>query len=205
MELQQNFSLVFNNSLTIAQDRWSIKQYDDANWFVNFQYVNGKYIATYRSLRYYFGSVEDTRFSFDRNKLVYDPLSGKILQDFISVLATNTQPNSNNPLSKAISVNIVGQTVESDGYINDFEVEVASNDINNRGLIINPDFFQTVTGYTTGGANTAKLLCPAAPTACTPNTTSSRDTPFTTASRAEAGRSSAHPQRAASLRRQTTR
>jgi hypothetical protein len=43
--------------------------------------------------------------------------------------------------------------VESDGYINDFEVEVASNDINNRGLIVNPDFFQTVTGYTTGGAN----------------------------------------------------
>ena len=153
MELQQNFSLVFNNSLTIAQDRWSIKQYDDVNWFVNFQYVNGRYIATYRSLRYYFGSVEDTRFSFERDKLVYDPLSGKILQDFISVLATNTQPNSNSPLSKPITVNIVGQTVESDGYINDFEVEVASNDINNRGLIVNPDFFQTVTGYTTGGAN----------------------------------------------------
>lgn len=154
MELQQNFSLVFNNSLTIAQDRWSIKQYNDTNWFVNFEFTNGRYAVTYRSLRYYFGSVQDTRFSFERDKLVYDPLSGKILQDFISVLATNTQPNSNYPLAKPVSINIVGQTVESDGYINDFEVEVASNDINNRGLIINPDFFQTVTGYTTGGANT---------------------------------------------------
>jgi hypothetical protein len=157
MELQQNFSLVFNNSLTIAQDRWSIEQYDNANWFVRFQADisgNGRYTVTYRSLRYYFGSVEDTRFSFERDKLVYDPFSGKILQDFVNVLATNTQPNSNYPLSKNVSVNIVGQPVESDGYINDFEVEVASNDINNRGLIVNPDFFQTVTGYVTGGANT---------------------------------------------------
>jgi len=154
MELQQDFSLVFNNSFTIAQDRWSINQFDNANWLVRFESQSGgRYSVTYRSLRYYFGSVQDTRFSFERDKLVYDPLSGKILQDFIKVLATNTQPNNNYPMSKDISVNIVGQTVESDGYINDFEVEVASNDINNRGLIVNPDFFQTITGYTTGGAN----------------------------------------------------
>lgn len=155
MELQQNFSLVFNNSLTIAQDRWSIQQYDNSNWFVRFQsQAGGRYTVTYRSLRYYFGSVEDTRFSFERDKLVYDPLSGKILQDFIKILATNTQYNSNSSLAKDVQVNVVGQTVASDGYINDFEVEVASNDINNRGLIVSPDFFQTITGYVTGSANT---------------------------------------------------
>ena len=155
MELQQNFSLVFNNALTIAEDRWSIRQYNDANYFINFLSLgNTRYTISYRSLKYYFGSVQDTRFTFDRDKLVYDPFSGKILQDFVKVLATNTQPSNNYPLAKDIQVNIIGQTVESDGYINDFEVEVASTDINNRGLIINPTFFQTVTGYTTGGANT---------------------------------------------------
>lgn len=155
MELQQDFSLVFNNSYTIGQDRWSIELYDDANWFVRFQSQPGnRYSISYRSLRYYFGSVEDTRFSFERDKLVYDPLSGKILQDFVKVLATNSQPASNYPLAKDVSVNIVGQTVESDGYINDFEVEVASNDINNQGLIISPNFFEIVTGYATGGDNT---------------------------------------------------
>jgi hypothetical protein len=155
MELQQNFSLVFNNALTIAEDRWSIRQYDDTNYFINFLSLgNTRYTISYRSLKYYFGSVQDTRFTFDRDKLVYDPFSGKILQDFVKVLATNTQPSNNYPLAKDIQVNIIGQTVESDGYINDFEVEVASTDINNRGLIINPTFFQTVTGYTTGGANT---------------------------------------------------
>ena len=155
MELQQNFSLVFNNALTIAEDRWSIRQYDDANYFVNFLSLgNNRYTISYRSLKYYFGSVQDTRFTFERDKLVYDPFSGKILQDYIKVLATNTQPSNNYPLATDIQVSIIGQTVESDGYINDFEVEVASTDINNRGLIINPAFFQTVTGYTTGGANT---------------------------------------------------
>ena len=155
MELQQNFSLVFNNALTIAEDRWSIRQYDDANYFVNFLSLgNNRYTISYRSLKYYFGSVQDTRFTFERDKLVYDPFSGKILQDYIKVLATNTQPTNNYPLATDIQVSIIGQTVESDGYINDFEVEVASTDINNRGLIINPTFFQTVTGYTTGGANT---------------------------------------------------
>ncbi len=154
MELQQNFSLVFNNSLMLNQDRWSIKQYNDTNWFVNFLSIgDNKYTITYKSLRYYFGSVEDTRFTFEKDKQVYDPFSGKILQDNVKILATNTQPNNNYPLAKEIKVNIIGQTVESDGYVDDFEVEIASTDVNNRQLILNPDFFQTVTGYVTGGSN----------------------------------------------------
>lgn len=154
MELQQNFSLVFDNSLQLNQNRWLIKLYDDANWFVNFLSLgNNRYSITYRSLRYYFGSVKDTRFTFEKDKQVYDPFSGKILQDFVKILATNTQPNTNYPLSKEVKINVVGQTVESDGYINDFEVEVSSTDVNNQELIINPDFFETVTGYTTDGSN----------------------------------------------------
>ena len=154
MELQQNFSLVFNNSLTIAQDRWSVDNYDATAYLVNFLSLgNNRYTISYRALTYYFGSVADTRFSFERDKLVYDPFSGKILQDFIKVLATNTQPNSNYPLVMPVQTNIVGQTVESDGYVNDFAIEIASDDINNRGLILDPEFFQTVTGYSTGSSN----------------------------------------------------
>lgn len=154
MELQQSFSLVFNNALTIGQDRWSISTYGDANWFVNFSASgNYAYRVYYRSLSYYFGSVADTRFTFETGKLVYDPQSGKILQDFINVLTSNTQPGSNYPLSNNIAASITGQTVESDGYINDFEVEIASTDVNNRTLISNPDFFSAVTGYQVGNTN----------------------------------------------------
>jgi hypothetical protein len=154
MELNQSFSLIFDNSLTIAQDRWSIGAYNASNYFVNFLSTgNNRYTITYRSLRYYFGSVADTRFTFETGKLVYDPFSGKILQDYVKVLATNTQPNSNYPLATPVTASIIGQTVESDGYVNDFEVEIASIDVNDRTLVSNPDFFSEVTGYVNGGSN----------------------------------------------------
>ena len=154
LELQQNFTLVFNNALTIVEDRWSVDLYSNADYFVKFTSVGyNRYTVTYRSLKYYFGSVADTRFTYEAGKLVYDPFSGIILQDFVKVLETNTQPDSNYPLSNSISASIIGQTVESDGYINDFEVEVASIDVNNRTIINNPDFFNEITGYVTGNSN----------------------------------------------------
>lgn len=154
MELNQDFSLVFDNSLLVSQDRWSVEAYDATNWFVNFNSVgNNVYQIAYRSLQYYFGSVADTRFNFETGKLVYDPFTGKVLQDFVKVLATNTQYNSNYPLSKPVQVSILGQTVESDGYINDFEVEVASIDVNDRTIISDPDFFSSITGYTPNSSN----------------------------------------------------
>ena len=154
MELNQSFSLIFDNSLTIAQDRWSIGTYNASNYFVNLLSLgNNRYSISYRSLAYYFGSVADTRFTFETSKLVYDPFSGKILQDFVKVLATNTQPSSNYPLATPVTTSIIGQTVESDGYVNDFEVEVASIDVNDRTIVSNPDFFTEVTGYVNGNTN----------------------------------------------------
>ena len=154
MDLQQNFSLVFNNSLTIAQNRWSVENYNATGYFVNFESTAyNRYTVTYRSLAYYFGSVADTRFTYEAGKLVYDPFSGQILQDFVNVLATNTQPGSNYPLINNISASIVGQTVQSDGYIDDFEVEIASINVNDRTLINDPDFFNQITGYVNGNTN----------------------------------------------------
>jgi hypothetical protein len=155
MELNQSFSLKFNNALLITQDRWSIDAYNASGWFVNFNSIgSNRYQISYRSLRYYFGSVADTRFWFETGKLVYDPFTGKILADYVKILPSNTQPNSNYPLARPVQVNVIGQTVESDGYVNDFEVEVASIDVNNNEIVTDPDFFETVTGYLTGGINT---------------------------------------------------
>ena len=154
MELSQSFSLVFNNALMVSQDRWSIDMYNADNWFVNFESKgNNVYNVYYKSLKYFFGSVSDTRFWFEIGKLVYDPVTGKILSDSVKVLETNTQPGNNYALAKPVLVNVVGQTVESDGYVNDFEVEVASIDVNNREIILDPDFFTTVTGYQVDNAN----------------------------------------------------
>jgi hypothetical protein len=154
MELNQSFSLIFDNSLTIAQDRWSVSTYNDPNYFVNFQSTGyNRYVITYRSLAYFFGSVSDTRFTYETGKLVYDPFTGKVLQDYIDVLPTNTQPNSTYPFGIGIKSNVIGQTVQSDGYIDDYTVEVSSIDINDRTLITNPDFFQQVTGFNASSSN----------------------------------------------------
>jgi hypothetical protein len=155
MELQQSFSLVFNNSLLINQNRWIVRPVNDSNWFVKFvsDPAINRYTITVKSLKYYFGSVSETRFTFATNEIVYDPFSGKILQDFVNVLGINTQPESLDALGRDYKVNIVGQTVETDGYVNDFQVEISATDINNKQLILNPDFFTTITGVTSDGNN----------------------------------------------------
>jgi len=155
-ELNQNFTLVFNNSLLATQQRWSVSTYDDPDWFVKFTSVGGntnQYDVNYRVLTYYFGSVADTRFFFETGKVVYDPFSGKILQDYVKVLETNNQPTSNYPLAGPITVNVIGQTVQSDGYVNDFEVEVSTIDVNNKIVITDPDFFTTITNWQWGNTN----------------------------------------------------
>ena len=155
IELQQDFTLIFNNSLLINQERWSIGAASNVNYFVKFTSLgNNRYTVTYRSLTYYFGSVADTRFTFSKNELVYDPFTGKIIQDFINVLGINTVFNSAIALGEDTKVNILGQTVESDGYVNDFQVEIAATDVNNGQLILDPDFFNDITGYVNNGANT---------------------------------------------------
>lgn len=154
MELQQDFTLIFNNSLSIDQERWTISAATNPNYFVKFTSTGANtYLVTYKALTYYFGSVADTRFTFSPNELVYDPFSGKIIQDFIKVLGVNPQFGTNVPLGADLEVNILGQTVESDGYVNDFQVEVAATDVNNRQLILNPDFFNDVTGYQPNSLN----------------------------------------------------
>jgi hypothetical protein len=109
--------------------------------------------VTYQQLTYYFGSVADTRFAPPSGTVIYDPFSGKILQDFINILPINTLPGSSYPLSTPVIVNIVGQPTEPDGYTDDFQVEVSATDTNNSQLILNPDFFNFVTGYQQQGQN----------------------------------------------------
>lgn len=155
MELQQDFTLVFNNSLLVNQERWSISSFTDENYFVKFKSTGeNTYSVTYKALTYYFGSVSDTRFTFSPNQLVYDPFTGKTIQDFVNVLSSNTEFGTSNPLGVDYKINILGQTVESDGYVNDFEVEVSATDTNNKQLILNPDFFNDVTGYKNNNSNT---------------------------------------------------
>jgi hypothetical protein len=154
IRLNQNFSLIFDNTLLANQERWSISTYNDVNYFVRFQSVGyGRYLVTWRSVAYYFGSVSEVRFTFDKDKIVYDPLTGKLLQDNVSILKSNSQANYNFPYPHDVKLNVIGQTTESDGYVDDYAVEVSKGDISTVGTQKNPDFFVDITGYVPGTRN----------------------------------------------------
>jgi hypothetical protein len=150
----QNFSLVFDNTLLANQNRWRISSYNSPSAFVKFECLGGSsYNVTYKSLAYYFASVKNVRFTFDKEKIVYDPLSGKIMQDYVNVMKSNSQPFSNWPIAKDTILYVTGQPVEADGYVDDYAVEVTTANANLPGTLSNPDFFSEITGYQTGRTN----------------------------------------------------
>jgi len=118
----------------------------DSSWLAQFVVENQNYTVTFRGLAYNFGSVLQTRFFFYDDQLVYDSRTGTIIKDFINVLAMNTQPNNSNPLQSDVYMNIIGQPVESDGYVDDFQVLVSFRDSDNDGVPDNPDFFEEIVG-----------------------------------------------------------
>ena len=121
----------------------------DSSWLVAFNVQNQNYTITFRGLSYNFGSVLQTRFFFYGNQLVYDSRTGSIIKDFVNVLAVNTKPDSTESLPGDIYTTIIGQPVESDGYVDDFQVLVSYRDSDNDGVPDNPDFFEEIVGTAT--------------------------------------------------------
>jgi hypothetical protein len=106
------------------------------------------YTVTSRNLNYYFSSILETRFYFDAHKKIFDPKTGKVVNDFINVLKTNSQPGSNSSLIHDIKLDIIAQPVETDGFVDDFKVEVSYTDTDSDGVADNPDFFADLTQIT---------------------------------------------------------
>jgi len=118
----------------------------DASWLVQFVVQNQNYTITFRGLAYNFGSVLQTRFFFYEDQLVYDSRSGTVIKDFINVLAVNTKPDSTESLPGDIYTTIIDQPIQSDGYVDDFQVLVSYRDSDNDGVPDNPDFFDEIVG-----------------------------------------------------------
>jgi hypothetical protein len=121
----------------------------DASWLIQFVTENQNYTITFRGLAYSFGSVLQTRFFFYDGAQVYDSRTGTVIKDFINVLAVNTKPDSTESLPGDIYTTIIGQPVESDGYVDDFQVLVSYRDSDNDGVPDNPDFFDEIVAPST--------------------------------------------------------
>jgi hypothetical protein len=118
----------------------------DASWLIQFVVQNQNYTITFRGLSYNFGSVLQTRFFFYEDQLVYDSRTGTVIKDFINVLAVNTKPDSTESLPGDIYTTIIDQPIQSDGYVDDFQVLVSYRDSDNDGVPDNPDFFDEIVG-----------------------------------------------------------
>jgi hypothetical protein len=116
----------------------------DASWFIQATTDGSTYTVVSRSLDYYFGSVLETRFFFFTNQKIYDSRTGTVISDFINVLKTNSKPDNNTPLDGDTYMQIIGQPVLSDGYVDDFQVLVGFQDSDGDGVPDNPDFFNDI-------------------------------------------------------------
>jgi len=157
--------LITSNNLALATATWS-QQFAgdtsggnlDASWFIQATTTDGtNYTVVSRNLDYYFGSVLQTRFFFFGDQKIYDSRTGTVISDFVNVLKTNSRPNNNSPLEGDTKLKIIGQPVESDGYVDDFQVLVSFEDSDSDGVPDNPDFFLDIVGPV-----------PAPPTAASP-------------------------------------
>ena len=113
----------------------------DASWLIQFTTDGASYTVVSRGLDYLFASVIQTRFTFDGGERVYDSKTGLVINDFVKVLKTNSRPDSNLPLSGDVTMDIIDQPIESDGYVNDYRVIVSYTDSDSDGVADNPDFF----------------------------------------------------------------
>jgi hypothetical protein len=161
IELYRNFGLGYNNltnewyvitSTNLAVDApWSQTYAGstaganlDASWFVQFVTDGDSYTVTTRALNYYFGSVIQTRFFFYGDEQIYDSRTGTTIRDFVKVLKTNSRPDSNLPLEADITMRIIDQPVQPDGYVDDYQVLVSWQDSDADGVPDDPDFFDTI-------------------------------------------------------------
>jgi len=161
VSLNRNFGLGYNNltnewylitstnldvdaPFSLANAQSTAGTNSDASWFIQATTNGENYTVVSRSLDYFFGSILETRFFFFTNQKIYDSRTGTVISDFVNVLKTNSKPDSNEPLEGDTRMRIIGQPVESDGYVDDFQVIVSFQDADSDGLPDNPDFFNDI-------------------------------------------------------------
>jgi len=148
-----NINLNASDTFSLANAQNTSGTSLDNSWLVKFETDGVTYTVTSRSLQRFFGSVLQTRFFYDGSQRVYDPKNGKVINDFVNVLKTNSQPDSASPLNSDVVVDIVGQPVEADGFVDDFRVQVSFNDADNDGVPDDPDYFETIVAPTVNITN----------------------------------------------------
>ncbi len=136
LNLTSPFSLEFQGDTT-GQSR-------DASWLLAFTVNSATYTVQSRGLNFIFESVRETKFYFENQNKIFDPVTGFTVNDSINVLRINGNANTGQPLPENYLWFVYDQIVESDGYVDSSKVLVTYSDQNDNGVPDDPDIFQNL-------------------------------------------------------------
>jgi hypothetical protein len=118
----------------------------DASWMLYFKTDGEKYTITYRNLRYVMESQDEIRFFFDASDKIYDRQTGQIIRDKIDILNINRQPGLTVPFTRDFSWTITNAYRDAEGYLDSRKIQVQFIDLDDDGVIDDPDIFEQIVG-----------------------------------------------------------
>ena len=122
----------------------SSNQQLDASWLIKCITDGKTYTITYRGLRYVFESKKEVRFFYDSADRNFNAQTGVTLQDKISVLSINTQPDSNSSFTNDINFAVSTEYRTLSGYVDSAKLELTQFDSDQDGIVDDPDAFDLV-------------------------------------------------------------
>jgi len=143
----QNWRIIDDQNLNIVNDFSLENEGDqsnsgkDSSWLIRFEFTGTNYKVYYRNVEYVFESAKQVKFLKDEKVRVFDPRTGKVLNDQITIFKTNTRPDSITALGEDYVWYIYKSLVDADGYINNAKVLLTYSDLNNDGIPDNPELF----------------------------------------------------------------
>jgi len=124
----------------------------DASWLLYFKTDGEKYDITYRTLTYVFESDKEIKFFYDSTNKTYDNLTGKIIKDKVEVLEINPKPDTTSPLTRSYDFEVVKEYRDAEGYIDTKKIEIGFFDVDDDGVVDNPEGFVDIVAETVNPA-----------------------------------------------------
>lgn len=140
---ESNINTRSDFSLSRAGDKSS--QQLDSSWFMILETDGEKYTVTLRGTQFVFESESEVRFFYDDTDRVYDITTGSIVKDKVVVLGVNSAPNSAVAIGKDLEWEVVGEYINTNGYVDNNKVLISFYDTDDDGIIDDPERFSLIT------------------------------------------------------------
>ena len=143
----QSWKIIFESNLnttsafTLGNQGDVTNSQKDSSWLILFTTNNQFYTTTSRFLRYVFESDKQLNFYVDADTKIYDIVSSSVIKDEIKILNINTLPSDTKSFTTDLKWDIIAPYTGLDGYIDSKKILVSFADLDNNGVVDNPQLF----------------------------------------------------------------